>query len=459
MVENDYIIYQFDRNTEALLDEKVHWRRDLPEDFAQLRAEEEGPAAITKENAESMAEGEVQFSQLIIISPESEVFPIEPAPENPCWVVRSIVDGNPIVTIIDAVTGEFLGHGVAPPQMTGLSLSGPWYGNPCAGTWTGWYVNAADWFEEMGYPSEALQWPTESEVRSHIESTETAVFYELAHGGSTYFWGGCLDGNWFESMTSTEIRDWISDYTKMPFSFLGSCGAMCSTGPGTLSYEIRKGSSTDTATVGYCHMDASYCSACWGLSIHWQNALFLALSQGYTVEEAFEAAMADWPMCYPTAGACMRYAGDANLTLVPIVERVPSIIDIPVDIQPGHCPNPLNLKSKGFLQMTIAGTEYCDVYQIDVASVEVDGVKPIRSSHADVAAPFYGEVCDCVESGPDGVDDLTLKFKNQDIVAAMGDVENGEEVVLTLTGNMMNGTPIEGADCVVIIKKIRNSKR
>ena len=63
-----------------------------------------------------MAEGKVQFSKLYIISPESDVFPLEPTPQNPCWVVRSISDGTPIVTIIDAVTGNFLGHGVLPPQ-------------------------------------------------------------------------------------------------------------------------------------------------------------------------------------------------------------------------------------------------------------------------------------------------------------------------------------------------------
>jgi len=31
-------------------------------------------------------------------------------------VVRSVKDGNMIVTIIDAVTGEFLGYGVPPPK-------------------------------------------------------------------------------------------------------------------------------------------------------------------------------------------------------------------------------------------------------------------------------------------------------------------------------------------------------
>ena len=43
-----------------------------------------------------------------------------------------------------------------------------------------------------------------------------------------------------------------------------------------------------------------------------------------------------------------------------------------------------------------------------------------------------------------------LKFDTQEIMAALGDVENGDEVVLTLTGELNNGTQIEGKDCIII---------
>ena len=110
IVEKDFIVYQFDSDTKALLDKKVHWRPEIPEDPAYAAP------AITKELAEAMAEGEAVFSQLYIVSPESDVFPLDPTPENPCWVVRSAKDGRTIVTIINAVTGEFLGYGMQPPQ-------------------------------------------------------------------------------------------------------------------------------------------------------------------------------------------------------------------------------------------------------------------------------------------------------------------------------------------------------
>ena len=60
--------------------------------------------------------------------------------------------------------------------------------------------------------------------------------------------------------------------------------------------------------------------------------------------------------------------------------------------------------------------------------------------------------------GPDGLSDLTLKFDAQEIIAALGTVKNGDELVLTITGNLINGTPIEGSDCVIIEAKGNLSK-
>ena len=309
IVEGDYIVYQFDKNTKELIKERIHWQSGLPEHVSP---------EITKEEAESMVKGEVQFTKLYIISPDSVVFPLEPTPENPCWVVRSIDNGNMIVTIIDAVDGKILGYGVPPPY-TGFSLSGPLYFNPCSGVWTPWYQNAETWFNTMGYPTEAVEWPTEAKVKSHIRSTETAMFYELAHGGSTSFASGCLDGNVPEYTYATEIHDWIACYTKMPFTFIGSCGGMCDLSPGTFSYEFRKGSMDDTVTVGYCGMATLECEACWGVSVDWQTALFTYMNQGWTVKAAFDKAMADYPAC--AIPSCMRFAGDEDFAVVPIVER------------------------------------------------------------------------------------------------------------------------------------------
>lgn len=310
IVEGDYIVYQFDRNTEQLLDSRTHWRTDLPEHLP-------APATlISKEQAESMVKGNVQFTKLYFISPESYTFPIKPTPENPCWIVRSADNSNIIITIIDAVTGEVLGYGVPPPYK-GFSLSGPQYSNPCSGVWTAWYQNAEYWFNTMGYPTEAVEYPDESKVRSHIQSTKTAMFYELAHGGSTSFASGCIDGTYYELTLPDEIHDWIYTYPKMPFTFIGSCGGMCDVHPGTLSYEFRKGSMQNTVTVGYCGMAADDCDDCWTYSVAWQDALFDYMNQGYSVKDAFDQANADYPACL----YCMRFVGDETFSVVPLVDR------------------------------------------------------------------------------------------------------------------------------------------
>jgi len=128
-------------------------------------------------------------------------------------------------------------------------------------------------------------------------------------------------------------------------------------------------------------------------------------------------------------------------------------IEALVDIKPGSCPNPLNVKSKGVLPVAILGTEVLDVSDVDVASVSLAGVAPIRFDYEDVATPFEGELCDCHEDGPDGYLDLTLKFDTQEIVAALGDVQDGEELPLSLSVTLVDGTVIEGSDCIRVIKK------
>jgi len=137
-------------------------------------------------------------------------------------------------------------------------------------------------------------------------------------------------------------------------------------------------------------------------------------------------------------------------------------LEVAVDVKPGSCPNPLNLKSRGVLPVAILGSEAFDVAAIDIASIRLEGVTAVRSAIEDVAAPVVdGNECDCSEAGGDGYADLVLKFKTQDIVEALAliadDLASGDGLSLALTGNMGDGTPIEGGDCIVIVGKIPNS--
>jgi hypothetical protein len=122
-----------------------------------------------------------------------------------------------------------------------------------------------------------------------------------------------------------------------------------------------------------------------------------------------------------------------------------------VDIKPSSCPNPLNVKSKGVLPVAILGSEDIDVNSIDVASIRLAGVGPIRSGFEDVGTPLVdANDCECSTEGPDGLPDLILKFETQEIVEAIGEVDHGDELVLELTGVLSDETPIVGSDCVII---------
>lgn len=153
--------------------------------------------------------------------------------------------------------------------------------------------------------------------------------------------------------------------------------------------------------------------------------------------------------------------GFDDLTIGSLEQIITDYIEVPVDIKPTSCRNPLNMKSKGVLPVAILGTEDFDVTQVDRASVRLGNVSPLRWALDDVATPFEPYIgkegaFDCTTDGPDGFMDLTLKFDMQALITELGDVEDGDVLVIQLTGKLMEeygGTPIVGEDVVVILKK------
>lgn len=153
-----------------------------------------------------------------------------------------------------------------------------------------------------------------------------------------------------------------------------------------------------------------------------------------------------------------------------------------LDIKPGSCPNPLNLTpyhhlelvenvynsysptakvrpdgpvvGKAVLPVAIVGTNDFNVMTIDPEAVQLEGVSPLRSVVSDVSTPVSTDAgeCECNTLGPDGISDLALKFNKAAIIEALGEVSDGNTIQLTLTGELYDGTPIEGNDCVVIRK-------
>jgi len=110
-----------------------------------------------------------------------------------------------------------------------------------------------------------------------------------------------------------------------------------------------------------------------------------------------------------------------------------------IDIKPGSDPNCLNNDGHGVIPVAILGSEGFDVAQIDPATIVLEGlaVKAVGKSNKLLA--HIEDVND------DGYDDLVVQIEDTDQVFETGDG------VATLTGNLYEGTPIEGTDSICIV--------
>ena len=147
--------------------------------------------------------------------------------------------------------------------------------------------------------------------------------------------------------------------------------------------------------------------------------------------------------------------------------------DAILDIKPGSCPNPFNVKlfdyvgvdnenKGGVLPVAILGSEDFDVSDIDIGSLLLEGVAPLETGicYEDISAPDDSpDECGCEGLGPDGYMDLVMKFNSVEIAEAiMPAGVAGEERALTLTGRILGGTMFEAADCIVFVGKANKDK-
>jgi len=170
----------------------------------------------------------------------------------------------------------------------------------------------------------------------------------------------------------------------------------------------------------------------------------------YTVPEGTEAGVNEFDVCLIGDGA--EYARQ-HVTIT-----VATTIQVALDIQPTGCPNPINRGSNGIVPAAILGFEGFDVTNIDPSTIRLEGIAPVKWSLEDVAGlyyPFKDKVIDkmsCNTSGPDGFADLTLKFDNRAVSALLAGYQRGDLVKLHVTGELLDGTLIEGEDIIIIVK-------
>jgi hypothetical protein len=137
---------------------------------------------------------------------------------------------------------------------------------------------------------------------------------------------------------------------------------------------------------------------------------------------------------------------------------------VKLDIKPRRCPNPLNINSSGLLPVAILGTEDFDVNDVDPATVLLEGIAPAGWHFEDVSTPVEagGDPCECTTDSADGLMDLHLRFPVGELVESLeagGPLEDGEEIVLTLTGMTYGGASVEGSDCIFVIDMRRSKSR
>jgi len=168
---------------------------------------------------------------------------------------------------------------------------------------------AAYWFDTIGYSTEGMGYPSQNQVKSHIQSSDTAVWFSVGHNGGSYQVSGCYPKP-YNAIFASDIKTWIEGYTKMPFSFILGCNAGDQASDKSLGYALRKGALEGAVTI-HTAGDPGWWYAAW------TDVFFSRLEQGYTVREAFNEALAD----YPVMQYLMRLTGDGSLRLWPLLER------------------------------------------------------------------------------------------------------------------------------------------
>jgi len=115
----------------------------------------------------------------------------------------------------------------------------------------------------------------------------------------------------------------------------------------------------------------------------------------------------------------------------------------------------LNTKKKGALRIAVCAVDGLKVSNVDPKTVQLAGVAPWHSKQKDsILCP----------DGEDGVVDLVLIFRNLEVVKALegsrGELADGQEVELPLTGSLDDGTAFDATWNAVIKKEgKRHSKK
>ena len=113
-------------------------------------------------------------------------------------------------------------------------------------------------------------------------------------------------------------------------------------------------------------------------------------------------------------------------------------LPVAIDVKPGSDPNTIQRHSHGHVAVAILGSSSFSASTVNPATVTFAG--------ASVASRPNGTLMAALEDvNGDGLDDLVLHFDTAALQLAPGDT------IATLSGNLYDGTPIEGQDSVRVL--------
>jgi hypothetical protein len=237
--------------------------------------------------------------------------------------------------------------------------------------------------------------------------------------GSGLVYAGFLGGSSNDSGEAIAVDSggnaYLTGYTES--SDFPAAGGPDSSFRGLRDAFVAKISSAATGLVFAGFLGGSGLDAGVGIAV---DAAGNAYVTGYTDSGGFPVA----------AGPDGSYGGEGDAFVVKIGAR-----RVGVDLKPAANPNCVNPKSKGNVGVAIFSTAAFHVAGIDQPALRFGGAAPLRCGFQDVAMEG--------QAAPDGIPDLVCHFDTQKV---SWPAAGANCAAVSLVGNLIDGTPIEGSD-------------
>lgn len=133
-------------------------------------------------------------------------------------------------------------------------------------------------------------------------------------------------------------------------------------------------------------------------------------------------------------------ATNSSPVLTSVTLSYRTTITVQIDIKPGSDTNCFNQNERGVIPVAIFGSSTMNVYNIDVANLSFQGLAVKVVGKANRLLAHYEDV------NADGYMDLVVQFQDSDGWIAPSGVSEG-----VLTGNLLDGTPIEGRGVLCLV--------